>query len=108
MDYTLPMLNSDDTYETGVIRSKLTRNFAAAFDQVQDELVQALTEFIPVDSGGMWHAQKSQCCFISGLEWVKISIIPTIQQVICRTSGRMLVGAPLCARPLSNFVGAVF
>ena len=53
MDYTLPMLNSDDTYETGVIRSKLTRNFAATFDQVQDELVQALAEFIPVDSGSM-------------------------------------------------------
>jgi len=80
MDYTLPMLHHDDTYQIGVIRSKLTRNFAATFDQVQDELVQALTEFIPLDSG----------------EWVKISILPTIQQVICRTSGRMLVGAPLC------------
>jgi len=53
MDYTLCMLNGDDTYHNDVIRSKLTRNFAATFDQVQDELVQALTEFIPVGSGGM-------------------------------------------------------
>ena len=47
------MLNSDDIYHNDVIRSKLTRNFAATFDQVQDELVQSLTEFIPVDSDGM-------------------------------------------------------
>jgi len=53
MDYSLPLLNSDDTYHIGVIRSKLTRNFAATFDRVQDELVQALTELIPVDSSGM-------------------------------------------------------
>ena len=53
MDYTLRMLNSDDAYQIDVIRSKLTRNFAATFDQVQDELVQSLTEFIPMDSGGM-------------------------------------------------------
>ena len=53
MDYTLPMLDNDDTYLNDVIRSKLTRNFAATFDQVQDELVQALTESIPVNSGGM-------------------------------------------------------
>jgi hypothetical protein len=53
MDYTLRMLNSDDAYQVDVIHSKLTRNFAATFDQVQDELVQSLTEFIPIDSGGM-------------------------------------------------------
>ena len=53
MDYTLRMLNGDDAYQVDVIRSKLTRNFAATFDQVQDELVQSLTEFIPIDSGGM-------------------------------------------------------
>ena len=47
------MLNRDDTYHNDVIRSKLTRNFAATFDQVQDEIVQALTELIPVGSGGM-------------------------------------------------------
>lgn len=47
------MLNRDDTYHNDVIRSKLTRNFAATFDQVQDEIVQALMELIPVGSGGM-------------------------------------------------------
>jgi hypothetical protein len=47
------MLNRDDTYHNDVIRSKLTRNFAATFDQVQDEIVQALTELIPVGSEGV-------------------------------------------------------
>lgn len=53
MDYTLPLLNIEDTYHNRVIRSNLTRNIAITFDQVQDELVQALAEFIPVAGGGM-------------------------------------------------------
>jgi hypothetical protein len=53
MDYTLPLLNIEDTYHNRVIRSNLTRNIAITFDQVQDELVQALVEFIPVADGGM-------------------------------------------------------
>jgi hypothetical protein len=47
------MLNAEDRYQTHVIRSKLTRNIATTFGQVQDELVQALEELIPVPSGGM-------------------------------------------------------
>ncbi len=53
MDYTLPLLNIEDTYHNRVIRSNLTRNIAITFHQVQDELVQALAEFIPVAGGGM-------------------------------------------------------
>lgn len=53
MDYTLPLLNIEDTYHNRVIRSNLTRNIAVTFDQVQDELVQALAEYIPVTGDGM-------------------------------------------------------
>ena len=35
--------------------------------------------------------------FMSSVEWVKVSILPTVQRIICRTSSRVLVGAPLCA-----------
>lgn len=47
------MLNDEDTYETDLIRSKLTRNIAVAFEQVRDEVINALAELIPVDGDGM-------------------------------------------------------
>jgi activator of HSP90 ATPase len=46
------MLDDEDRYHVGVIRSKLIKNIAITFDQVQDELVQTLAESIPVTSGG--------------------------------------------------------
>ena len=52
-DYTLRMLNSEDTYETDLIRSKLTRNIAVTFEQVRDEVIKALGELIPDDGDGM-------------------------------------------------------
>lgn len=51
------MLNCEDTYEIGVIRSSLTRNFADTFEQVNDELVEALSDCIPMDSQGMLHTR---------------------------------------------------
>ena len=52
MDYTLRLLNNEDMYQNGVIRSKLTRNIAATFDEVQDELIESFSEFIPMGSDG--------------------------------------------------------
>jgi hypothetical protein len=52
-DYTLRMLNSEDTYQNHILRSKLTRNMATTFDKVQGELVPALAEYIPVAGDGM-------------------------------------------------------
>ncbi|KAI0305190.1 cytochrome P450 [Multifurca ochricompacta] len=79
-DYTLPMLNMKDQYHNDVIRSKLTRNIADTFNVVRDELIGSLADYIPK----------------SGEEWTKVSILPTIQRVVCRTSSRVFVGAPLC------------
>jgi hypothetical protein len=49
-DYTLPMLDGENVNH--LIRSTLTRNIAITFDQVQDELVQSLAEYIPVVRDG--------------------------------------------------------
>jgi hypothetical protein len=53
MDYLLNFLDSEDNYHLGVIRSGLTRNIAATFTQVNDELDAALRECIPASSEGM-------------------------------------------------------
>lgn len=45
----------DDSYHRTVIPAKLTRNIAATFDQVYDELVGALGEFIPTVGQGASH-----------------------------------------------------
>ncbi len=45
----------DDSYHRTVIRSKLTRNIAATFDRVHDELVGALGGFIPTVDQGASH-----------------------------------------------------
>jgi hypothetical protein len=53
MDHTLPFLNNEDMYQNDVIRTKLTRNIAATFLEVQDELIEALSELIPASTDGM-------------------------------------------------------
>jgi hypothetical protein len=37
----------NDTFHIDVIRSKLTRNIAATFKDVREELVMAMDDFIP-------------------------------------------------------------
>lgn len=88
----------NDTYHRSVARSKLTHNIAATFDEVHDELVGALGDCIPTPGQGMsCELQRVRRCFMYNTDWVKVSISPTMQRIICRTTSRVLVGAPLCA-----------
>jgi len=80
MDHTLHMLNSEDMYQNDVIRTKLTHNLAAAFHEVQDELIEALSELIPAGAD----------------EWVKVSIVPAMKRMVCQMTGQIFVGSPLC------------
>ena len=50
----------DDSYQRNVVRSKLTRNIAATFGPVQDELVGALRDFIPTVDQGTSHILKDR------------------------------------------------
>ena len=52
---------------------------------------QRLTTVGPVYS---W---KTRQWFMCCVEWVKVSILPTVERIVCRTSNRVVVGAPLCA-----------
>ena len=51
-EYTLG-LDLHDEYHIDVIRSKLTRNIAATFKEVREELVSALDDFLPTSCDGM-------------------------------------------------------
>jgi len=82
-EYTLDLLNRDDHYSQGVIRSKLTRNIAITFKDVREELLKALDDWIPTCDD----------------QWVKVPILETLQRVICRATNRIFVGIPLCRNP---------
>lgn len=47
-------------------------------------------------SGYVSCTRKARICFMYSAEWVKVSIMPTMQRIVCRASSRILVGAPLC------------
>ena len=95
--YTFEFLNLDDLYHRNDIRSKLTRNLTPTFDQVHDELLGAVRECIPaVGKGIVLQGDVSMASFVIA-EWVKVSILLTMQRLICRISSRVFAGAPLCA-----------
>ncbi|KAH9975529.1 cytochrome P450 [Lactifluus volemus] len=82
-EYTLMLLNLADSYHTDIIRSKLTRNIAATFGEVREELVLAFDDLIQTRDDEV-------------VEWIKVPIVETMQRVICAVSNRVFVGAPLC------------
>jgi hypothetical protein len=58
---------------------------------VRDELVvQDVIHVVP------WNA-----------DWVKVPLMETTQRVICATSNRVFVGAPLCASDFSYLINVV-
>ncbi|KAF8491191.1 cytochrome P450 [Russula emetica] len=79
-EYTLDLLNDHDEYHTDIIRSQLTRNIANTFKEVREELIMGMDDLIPARED----------------KWVKVSILDTLQRVICRATNRIFVGAPLC------------
>jgi hypothetical protein len=57
-EYTLDLLNMSDEYHTDIIRSKLTRNIAATFNEVREELIMAMDDLIPTHGDGTWQSPK--------------------------------------------------
>ena len=51
-EYTMDLLGLDNEYHVGAIRSRLTQNLAATFNEVREELVRSLDASIPVYCDG--------------------------------------------------------
>ncbi|KAK0448937.1 cytochrome P450 [Desarmillaria tabescens] len=82
MDYTIGYSFTVDPYHSDVVRSSLTRNIAACFADVQDEIKAAFKDNVPITE-----------------DWVEVPAYKTILQIVCRASNRMFVGLPLCRNP---------
>jgi len=86
-----------DEYITTVVRSKLTRNIAVTFKDVREELVMAMDDLVPIQEHSTWKSFKERgYSSYSPAEWLKVPIRETMGRVICRTTNRIFVGAPLC------------
>ncbi|PBK94111.1 cytochrome P450 [Armillaria gallica] len=79
MDYTISRSIGTDPYHVEVIRGALTRNIAACFADVQDEIRAAFIDHIPMTE-----------------DWIEVPAYQVALQIICRASNRMFVGLPLC------------
>ncbi|KAI0278272.1 hypothetical protein BGY98DRAFT_974721 [Russula aff. rugulosa BPL654] len=77
-EYTLDLLNMNDLYHADVIRSELTRNIAATFNEVREEIIMTMGDLIPTHEDGKWQSPT------------------TVQRVICRATNRIFVRVPLC------------
>ncbi|KAI0070826.1 cytochrome P450 [Panus rudis PR-1116 ss-1] len=82
-DYTLGPSIHHNPYHIAIVRSNLTRNLAALFDDVRDEIEDSFTDAIPT----------------TGDDWVAVPALDTIMQVVARTSNRIFVGLPKCRDP---------
>ncbi|KAG6856475.1 hypothetical protein H0H87_004054 [Tephrocybe sp. NHM501043] len=95
-----------DQYHVGVIGLTMTRNLAARFDDVYDEIASASDDFIQGKT-----TDDSE-------EWVSVPVFEAIGNIITRTSSRLFVGRPLCNNAdyldlarnwaMGVFVGAFF
>ena len=85
---------------TNIVKTSLTKSIGAKFVDVQDEIVTAFEQYIPANPDGDFVPSLInifQTDFL--IEWLKISAYPTIMDIVCRTTNRMLVGLPLCEFP---------
>ncbi|TFK79819.1 cytochrome P450 [Polyporus arcularius HHB13444] len=69
----------DDQFHVAVVREKLTRNLAALYPDVFDEISVSFNEYIPATD-----------------DWTEVQIWPVVQKVIARASNRVIIGLPRC------------
>ncbi|KAL5483395.1 hypothetical protein ACEPAI_8626 [Sanghuangporus weigelae] len=79
-EFTMGRLIDNDMYHVAIVRSQLTRNIAALFDGIKEEIALGFDEGINA----------------SGSEWVSRPVLSTVMQVVGRASNRVFVGLPVC------------
>ncbi|TFK34046.1 cytochrome P450 [Crucibulum laeve] len=79
IQYTLGDRISDNPYHIPIVRSQLTRNLGKLVPELQNEVVVAFNETMPLDS-----------------ERKEIRVVDSFMQIVCRASNRAFVGLPLC------------
>ncbi|KAJ7153417.1 cytochrome P450 [Mycena crocata] len=77
--YTIGAELMSNPYHQLTVRTSLTRNLGRCFPEVRDEIQQAFKEVLSLEE-----------------DWKIVPVLPSIMQVVARTSNRLFVGLPLC------------
>ncbi|KAL0576867.1 hypothetical protein V5O48_005102 [Marasmius crinis-equi] len=77
--FHLRALFGTEIFPNEIIQGDLTRNIAAKFPDMYDEMVAAFHDEIPLTE-----------------DWNKVPTLARVLNIVCRTSNRLLVGLPLC------------
>ncbi|KAJ6468013.1 cytochrome P450 [Mycena vitilis] len=80
VDWTMGSEIHTNPYHVNAIRSQLTRNLGRCFPQVRDEIVNAFDSVLGLEDN----------------EWKLVHVLPSVMQIVARTSNRLFVGLPLC------------
>ncbi|KAJ7765820.1 cytochrome P450 [Mycena maculata] len=80
LDYTQGPEISANPYHVPVILGGVTRNLGRCFPEVRDEIVCSFKDVVVLDDK----------------EWTLLHVLPSIMQIVARTSNRLFVGLPLC------------
>ncbi|EGN93528.1 hypothetical protein SERLA73DRAFT_97436 [Serpula lacrymans var. lacrymans S7.3] len=83
LKYTLGHEIMDNPYHIPIILTQLTRNLAARFPDILDEIKASFDDNIQ----------------LNGHEWGSVPAFETVVRVVCRTSNRVFIGLPLCRDP---------
>ncbi|KAJ7455001.1 cytochrome P450 [Mycena galericulata] len=78
--YTIGEELMRNPYHQLTVRTSLTRNLGRRFPEVRDEIVCSFDEVLA----------------LQGTEWKMVPVLPSIMQIVARTSNRLFVGLPLC------------
>ncbi|CAK5270406.1 unnamed protein product [Mycena citricolor] len=85
-DWTIGKAFTRNPYHVNTVCAGLTRNIGRSFPQVREEMIHAFESTLGLD----------------GEHWKLVAVMPTVRQVVARTSNRIFVGLPLCRN--SEFV----
>lgn len=108
LDYTIGPEVTSNPYHTNVVRAAVTRNIAAQFNDMHEEMILTFEELLPPDNHGisiitMQLTVLSLIKSRSPSDWIGIPMFPAIVKIMSRISARLSVGYPLCKQsPLSQ------
>ncbi|KAK7054327.1 hypothetical protein VNI00_003520 [Paramarasmius palmivorus] len=78
--YTISPLIHINPYHVNVIRNTLTRNIGAKFEDIRDEISAAFNDNI----------------LFKNHDWVEVSAVEVVRNIVVRANNRVFVGLPLC------------
>ncbi|KAI6042750.1 cytochrome P450 [Pisolithus marmoratus] len=83
IDYLIGPAITSHAYHIPVTRTRLSRNLGLYYPDMKDEVQIAFDELLDIKDNA----------------WKSIPVVTTTRELVCRASGRVIIGLPLCRDP---------